>query len=225
MNDRDFDDARDAADWINLVEGPGAESRRDRLFRLFTTLQSVASNGDVLDIGCGQGACRLYFDPKRWNYWGVDPSCHLLARARVLHEDAAAFFSPGNAYAIPFESSRFHAAISINVWHLLRNLEMAAREMMRVLKSDGRFLVITAHPQSIHIWAEYYHAHQLHGKHLIGSSLRDDGSKSVDELYFYSEEEIRQELVDSGACGVTVQSFGVTESTVPMYLAIFGQKI
>lgn len=224
MNDRDFDDASEAADWINLVEGPGSESRERQLSPFFKTLQAEAEDGDILDIGCGQGACRCLIDQKRWTYWGIDPSPHLIARARELHTDASKFFSIGNAYAIPFESSRFSAACSINVWHLLSKIDVAAMEMMRILKPNGRFLVITAHPQSISVWADYFRVHQLDGQRLIGENIRVDGSKTVDELYFYTEEEIMQKLVECGAHGIKMQDFRFTEASVPMYLAISGQK-
>lgn len=224
MNDRDFDDAREAVDWIRLVEGPGSESRERQLTPFFNSLLGEAGVGEILDIGCGQGACRSLIDHKRWTYWGIDPSHHLLARARELHTEASKYFAPGNAYAIPFEDSRFSAAFSVNVWHLLSKMDLAAREMMRVLKPNGSFLVITGHPQSISIWAGYFQAHQLNGQRLIGENIRPDGSKAIDELYFHTEDEISRKLVESGAHGIKMEGFRFTEASVPMYLAISGKK-
>jgi ubiquinone/menaquinone biosynthesis C-methylase UbiE len=225
MNDRDFDDQRDADDWISVVESNSGRSRLEELRPLISALEGDQVRGHVLDIGCGQGQIRSLFDPKRWTYWGVDPSPYLISRAIELNSEATVHFIQGSAYSIPFDDAHFSAAISINVWHLLRDINQAAKEIMRILKPNARFLIVTAHPDSIDLWTQLYQSYQRQDNGLVGFNVREDGSKSVDELYFHKANEIRDVLLENRASNIAMRPFRIRESFGPVYLAISGNKL
>lgn len=125
----------------------------------------------VLEIGYGRGisSSRISKD-----YFGIDPSPFLIDRAQQLHTSPRKKFIEGSAYAIPSSDCNFDAAFSILVWHLLGDIDRAAQELFRVLKDDGKFLIITANPDGYDLW----------------KSMDLNGRPSRDVLYLHTTEEI-----------------------------------
>ncbi len=111
-----------------------------------TTEATVArlprSLGAVLDIGCGTGALllRLTTECPDAPLTGVDASPEMLdiARSRLpptveLHQSWAE--------GLPFGDLTFDTVISCNMFHYIRNPEVALREMLRVLRPQGTLII------------------------------------------------------------------------------------
>jgi len=98
-------------------------------------------------------------------------------RAQKNYKSANRKFVYGDAYKIPLKDDFTDAAISIWVWSHLENLEKASREMYRVLKPDGHFLIITANPDTYDIRRTFYKSFKDFGDHLVG--IFDLGSDKV----------------------------------------------
>jgi ubiquinone/menaquinone biosynthesis C-methylase UbiE len=95
----------------------------------------------VLDIGCGSG--RLL--RKVHGYWpeahlsGVDPAQGMLSVARQL--TPAARFSMGSGEALPLEDASVDLALSTISFHHWQDQAAGLREVARVLRPGGCFLL------------------------------------------------------------------------------------
>src|SRR4051794_15141817 len=107
-------------------------------------LQHAASRfkpEDVLDIGCGSG--RLL--RKVHDYWpeaqllGVDPAQKMRDVARRLTPEAR--FYMGSGEALPLPDASIDLAFSTISFHHWRNQAAGVREVARVLRAGGSFLL------------------------------------------------------------------------------------
>ncbi|GHO58524.1 MULTISPECIES: class I SAM-dependent methyltransferase [Ktedonobacter] len=135
---------------VELFERWGSTYERSwmqqRLFDPVHTavLQQAASHfqpANVLDIGCGSG--RLL--RKVHAYWpethllGVDPAQKMLEVARKLTPEA--HFYRGSGEALPLEDASVDLALSTISFHHWRDQAAGVREVARVLRPGGYFLL------------------------------------------------------------------------------------
>lgn len=93
-------------------------------------------SGDVLDIGCGNGALADLVEPAR--YQGMDRDEASLAKARALHPEHS--FSN----ALP-EGRRFDTVVALALIEHLPDPAGAVREWAGYLKAGGRLVMTTPH--------------------------------------------------------------------------------
>jgi SAM-dependent methyltransferase len=210
-----YDHANAARDWIARIESEGANPREQDIYPWLGEWVGHRAPARVLEIGCGQGICS---DQLGWPapaagraYVGVDPSRILIERARERYGRADRGFVLGDAYGLPFGEQEFDAAFSIAVWHLLGDKPRAARELARVLRQDGRFLLITANPASYDAWTEPYEDSIREGARFEGSLRLGDDSWSRETLYLHSLEEILGSLRAAGLRIEETRSFRFAE--------------
>lgn len=189
MDDKHFDE-KIALEWINIIENPNASVREIDIYPLLESWLSQSLVNKVLDIGCGQGACSIHLGKNQFEYVGIDPSPQLIQRAIELYKNTTRTFMAGNAYDLPFFNKHFDAVFSIAVWHLLSDISRAANELSRVLKDNGRILIITADPAQYNTWLENYENMTHNGYKFIGSNRNADGSITSDTLYLHPLDEI-----------------------------------
>ncbi len=185
MDDRTFDEPA-AREWIRTIENATNPVREQDIYPILRKWIKIASPQRVLEIGCGQGACSSRLDLADRSYVGIDPSPFLIQRARELHESEQCRFQLGNAYALPFADRQFEAAFSVMVWHLLSDIQTAAREMNRVLGPRGHFLIVTANPDAFAEWAELYRNPQIAGRRLEGDMQIDGRIIDHDVLHIHT---------------------------------------
>lgn len=101
----------------------------------------------ILDVGCGTGSHLELYQRYQCDLYGIDLSPSMLAIARERLGDTAQL-ELGDATNMPYEDDKFDLVISMLSLH-----EMSARtrsgvleETRRVLKPDGRILLIDFHP-------------------------------------------------------------------------------
>ncbi|GBD84205.1 demethylmenaquinone methyltransferase [bacterium BMS3Abin02] len=97
----------------------------------------------VLDVGCGTGAQLAAYQQAGCHVSCVDPSSAMLSVARRRLGDEADI-QEGDATALPYEDGTFDLATISFVLHELPSVDRAAimGEMRRVLKPEGRILVV-----------------------------------------------------------------------------------
>src|SRR5947209_2892969 len=77
-------------------------------------------------------------------------------------------------------------------------IERASKELGRVLKANGHFLIITANPDAYPAWTDLYPDRQLRGKRLEGTMVLPGALPSRDVLHLHSFDEIRDSLHHAG---------------------------
>jgi ubiquinone/menaquinone biosynthesis C-methylase UbiE len=220
MDDKTFDNQADAQDWASLIEAPNQPREKDIYPRLKTWTETGT---DILDVGCGQGACSAQIDLNGRRYTGVEPSPFLRARAIEIHSSPERRFIHGNAYQLPLADASFDSVFSIAVWHLLGDIRRAAAEMARVLKPGGRFLIITANPEAYDLWAAPYTHRKQMGRRLEGQVKEKDKVLSQDVLYLHTLEELEEALAGAQLLPTESETFRTADDT-DLYLLIEGTK-
>ena len=111
------------------------------------SLGPVNKGEAVLDIGCGAGVDTLVaaiMVGSEGRVVGIDLIPEMLNRARMNLEKTSlknVSFQEGSAEQLPFPDGTFDVAISNGVFNLIPEKAKALREVFRVLKSSGRFLL------------------------------------------------------------------------------------
>jgi SAM-dependent methyltransferase len=127
------------ADWYEreFRRAPGADVQLKTVLRLLGE-----GPGRLLDVGCGTGLYAAEVSRQGWAVAGVDISEDMLRLARergldVVHADAE---------ALPFDDQSFDAVISMWTHTDVGDFTQVVREVARVLRRDGPFVYIGAHP-------------------------------------------------------------------------------
>jgi ubiquinone/menaquinone biosynthesis C-methylase UbiE len=113
-------------------------------------LADVRAGQSVLDLGCGTGtllAALLAACPEAV-YAGVDPDPRVLAAARRRLAGRDVELVEGYAEDLPFASQRFDVVVSTLAFHHIPEAakRTAVREVRRVLRPSGRFLLVDLGP-------------------------------------------------------------------------------
>ncbi len=92
----------------------------------------------LLDIGCGTG---ISTEPWECRSFGIDPAKELIRIAKEKRRRSHYRVAP--AEEIPFGDGDFDYVISITAIQNFSDMDKALREMVRVLKDDGKMIVST----------------------------------------------------------------------------------
>ncbi len=100
--------------------------------------------GEILEVGVGTGLNFARYPPsvKRVTAVTRDEALHERAAARAARRGIAVEHVRGDAQALPFPDERFDTVVCSFLLCSLPDPARAAREMARVLKRDGRLLVM-----------------------------------------------------------------------------------
>jgi SAM-dependent methyltransferase len=111
------------------------------------SLGPISRGVTVLDIGCGAGVdtlvAAIMVGPEG-KVTGIDLTPDMLKQARINLEKTSlrnVSFEEGSAEELPFQEKTFDVVISNGVFNLIPDKTKALREVFRVLKSSGRFLL------------------------------------------------------------------------------------
>lgn len=143
---------------------------------------------DVLDVGCGTGSLALV--AKRMvgpdgRVHGIDASEPMIARAKSKAAKRAidARFDVASADALPFPDRAFDVALSaVMLHHLPKSTRaLAVSEMRRVLKPDGRALLVDfAGARNGHGPRLHFHRHGHVEPRALAELAVDAGLRVVD---------------------------------------------
>jgi ubiquinone/menaquinone biosynthesis C-methylase UbiE len=113
-----------------------------------------AREKDVLEIGLGIGA-----DATRWaahagSYTGVDltPEAVEATKTHLKHMGLSGKILQANAEALPFQDRSFDLVYSHGVLHHTGDIQKTFYEVHRVLKENGRFIVMLYSKASFNYW-------------------------------------------------------------------------
>jgi ArsR family transcriptional regulator len=106
---------------------------------------------DLIDIGTGTGRMLELFAPRVARGLGIDLSREMLNVARSRLDDAGitnCSVRRGNVYDLPVATAGFDVAVVHHVLHFLDDPGAAIAEAARVLRPDGRLIVVDFAPHS-----------------------------------------------------------------------------
>lgn len=113
----------------------------------------TAETGRMLDLGCGTGEVLLKLAqtyPNIQELAGIDLSEDMLALAKgKLGAFKNTMLSQGNIEHIPYADKHFDLVVSSGVLHYVNDPEGMAREVNRVLKPQGHFVLIDMANESL----------------------------------------------------------------------------
>lgn len=147
--------------------------------------------GEALDLGCGTGCNMWLLAETGFDAYGMDASLEALKRAKNFMSDhwiepSPATFTHGQLPVIPFESGRFDLVVDCQTIQHLSNddHEKAYREVVRVLRSGGRF------------WHMHWAGYDEHRALIYGGQYP--------ELHWRNEYELHDHLCDAGFTEVAI---------------------
>jgi len=119
-------------------------------------------------------------------------------RAKKLYPQANRHFIIGNAYILPYKTGFADAAFSVNVWFHLEDINKAARELSRILKINGKFLIITADPAAYDIWESFFHNYKKEGNKIVGQFETPVSPLTESVFYLHPESRFKKSLAANG---------------------------
>lgn len=97
----------------------------------------------ILDVGCGDGVLAVELARRGAIVAGVDISGEMIAAARRRAQSGALRidFKRASAQALPFADDHFDVVTAVTVLCFIEDPDAAMREMVRVLKPQGRLVL------------------------------------------------------------------------------------
>ena len=131
------------ANWYDFIFEPLNSGLR----KIGLKMHPVKAGMDVLDIGCGTGAHLKMYQEEKCNVFGIDLSEAMLKVARdKLGENAD--LKQCDAAKTSFSENKFDLILISTVLHeMFQQVRVdVLNEVKRILKEDGRLLLIDFHP-------------------------------------------------------------------------------
>ncbi len=137
------DQYKKIAKWYDKIFEPMNSGLRKIGMKMYPVKERL----NVLDVGCGTGAHLKLYQDKKCNVFGVDLSQAMINVAGKKLGDNATL-KVQDAATTGFEANKFDLILSSTVLHEMPEkirLEVL-EELKRILKNDGRILIIDFHP-------------------------------------------------------------------------------
>ncbi|MDD5396750.1 MAG: class I SAM-dependent methyltransferase [Candidatus Moranbacteria bacterium] len=221
-----FEDETVSREWINSVENEKDMARDREIYPRLSKWIEEAAPKVVVEIGSGQGICSDKMEGYDGRYIGIEPSAVLVERAEELYKNENRNFIIGNAYELPLPNECCDAGFAVNVWFHLENLDQAAKELARILKPNGKFMIMTVNPDEYENWLRTYENIQEDGKKVVGKANTPIVSLSKNIFYRHSLWEMKKSFEQNGLKINAIEAFGTGgKSGVDYFMQIMGIKI
>jgi len=96
--------------------------------------------GKLLDVGCAFGYFTLYAQKRGFDAYGIDISSYAIKKSTELF-DKSKFFVCDVSKNLPFKNNFFDVVTAFNVIEHVKNYKKAIKNIFKVLKKDGIFLL------------------------------------------------------------------------------------
>ncbi len=220
-----FENKKVAKEWIRHVENTKGETRDNEIYPLLKKWATKIKPDTIIEIGSGQGICSEKINLKKKSFYiGIEPSIHLVRRARRLYKKSNRKFIIGSANHIPIKSSSADAVFSVNVWFHLMNLKKASAELSRILKQHGQFLIITANPKAYRKWESFYFNYKKRGKKIVGKVKVPVTSLSLSIFYKHSLKDIKKSLNSNNLSISNIKEIGRIDKKTKLFISVLGKK-
>ncbi|MGF0096251.1 class I SAM-dependent methyltransferase [Peptoniphilus sp. SGI.035] len=117
----------------------------ERLAKWGRSFLQIDKEDIILDLGCGGGRNIEYFLTRAYKVYGIDYSKASVEMASFLNKDAIKTgrckIIEGNVQKIPFKEKSIDIVTAFETIYFWNNIEDCFKEIYRVLKDDGQFLI------------------------------------------------------------------------------------
>ncbi len=218
-----FEDEQNAKQWIESVENEKDSYRDKAIYPLLSKWISENNLNLIVEIGSGQGICSSKINLRNSEYIGIEPSEFLVKRANELYTKENIKFIIGNAYNLPIQDKSIDGVFSVMVLFHLENLNASSKEIFRILKDKGTFLIITPNPSSYVEWEKFFVDYDKDKKRIAGSVNIPGVIMNKNIIYTHSLEEIKVSFEQNGLKINSVDEFG-DFGQGNLFIAIEGKK-
>ncbi len=119
------------------------ENEVELVEKLCERIKTEEGKEKVLDIGCGTGKLSIYLSEKTGcDATGIDMEQEKIEKARKNSPSGKVEFEVQSAEKMAFANDTFDAIVSLKALHEMANPKEVLKESNRVLKSQGRILLI-----------------------------------------------------------------------------------
>jgi SAM-dependent methyltransferase len=116
---------------------------------------NLTKNKRILDVGCGEGYMRYFFDHNEGRWFGVERWKERIEISQKLGYEVVDIDI--NSNLLPYPDGFFDIVIASHVIEHLSNIDFALKEMDRVLKKDGLLLIATPTKPPLIAWLVNLH--------------------------------------------------------------------
>jgi SAM-dependent methyltransferase len=139
-------------EWYHLDNGFSSNSTMERLHTPVVQLvaERLQGNGDVIDLGCGNGALllRLCAQNDEIVPYGIDRKPELIERARRLHPRFSTNFTVGDIFDGEWDHNRHYALALLMLGRLLEVDSERARRLLNLLRDRCEHVCVYVYPGS-----------------------------------------------------------------------------
>jgi len=219
-----FEKEEVAKEWIGSVEGEEGMFRDKVIYPLLRKWIENNHPENVLEVGSGQGVCSDKLGLETGRYIGVEPSQALVQRSKELYGDKTnRDFLVGNAYDLPVKEGSIDCVFSVNVLFHLGDLVKASSELFRVLRGGGKFLIVTANPNSYDAWKSFYDNPSEGDGYFEGKVNTPVVPLSKNIFYTHTLENIEKSIERAGLKTQNIKELADGDEKV-LFISIGGEK-
>lgn len=156
-----------------------------------------------LDVGCGSGNYTIALHQKGLSITGLDISEEMLNLARNKYPKMDWILA--DAKTLPFKEQSFDGVLCFLAIHHIRELPTFFKEVHRILKSGGKFILFSNSPeQFLQLWLSHYFPQMMKK-----ASLKP-----------FTKKEIEENLKKSGFKDISFEIFFITRDTQDAFLEL-----
>ena len=202
-------------DWWGY-QTPAAKVRFERRIAILQQFLNFKGGDKVLECGCGAGDFTSYLSKfvieKNISLYGIELSEAQLKNARLKVQDSSIHLIKGSITKMPFEDNYFDFVIGNSILHHL-DMELAGKEIRRVLKPGGRILFFEPNIMNPIVWLSFNidYFRKLH-------------QASPDEKAFWRWE-LEKKLISLNYKDVIVRPFDFMYPLIPKSFFLLAKKL
>lgn len=206
----------DFYDYISYWKNRNFEDNCERIV-IEKIFQLMPKKEKLIDIGGGYGRLASTYISYFKNCLIVDPSINLVKKGKQLYKNKNVSFSIGSLPDLPVKDNTFDCAIMVRVMHHIKDPLPAFKEVNRILKEDGYFVLEFAN--KIHFiarWNAFFRRDSQFKYNLESLDRRSENSIREKKISFLNHHPkmILEDLQKSGFEMVSVYSVSNLRSTI-----------
>lgn len=159
-------------------------------YALATTL---VKGKTVLEVACGEGYGTRFLAQQAASVTGIDIDASTVKKATATYKKENLIFKAGSATQIPEREACFDVAVSFETLEHIADHHAMLREIKRVLKQDGFFLISTPDKKNYTDKTGYYNPHHL--KELYEAEFKHLMLKHFKNVRFLQQSFVQGSLI------------------------------